>query len=47
MKKDPCWDGYKMVGTKKKGGKDVPNCVEASECNCKIPDGWKAKDEAS
>lgn len=27
MKKDPCWDGYKMIGTKKKGGKEVPNCV--------------------
>jgi len=24
---DPCWKGYKMVGTKKKGGKEVPNCV--------------------
>jgi len=25
--KDPCWKGYKMVGTKKKDGKEVPNCV--------------------
>jgi len=24
---DPCWAGYKMVGTKKKNGKTVPNCV--------------------
>jgi len=24
---DPCWDNYKMVGTKKKGKKTVPNCV--------------------
>jgi hypothetical protein len=24
---DPCWKDYKMVGTKKKGGKEVPNCV--------------------
>lgn len=24
---DPCWDGYEMVGTKKKGNKEVPNCV--------------------
>ena len=24
---DPCWDNYKQVGTKKKGGKTVPNCV--------------------
>ena len=26
-KKDPCWSGYEMVGMKKKGGKEVPNCV--------------------
>jgi hypothetical protein len=24
---DPCWDGYKQVGMKKKNGKMVPNCV--------------------
>lgn len=24
---DPCWDDYKMIGTKNKGGKQVPNCV--------------------
>ena len=24
---DPCWDGYKQVGTKNKNGKKVPNCV--------------------
>jgi hypothetical protein len=24
---NPCWDGYKPVGTKKKGGRTVPNCV--------------------
>jgi hypothetical protein len=25
---DPCWKGYKMIGTKPgKGGKEVPNCV--------------------
>jgi hypothetical protein len=27
MKDDPCWKGYQMVGKKKKGGKEVPNCV--------------------
>jgi len=26
-KDNPCWDGYKPVGTKKKNGKIVPNCV--------------------
>ncbi len=24
---DPCWDGYERVGSKKKAGKTVPNCV--------------------
>lgn len=28
---NPCWDGYKPVGTKKKGGKTVPNCVPVNE----------------
>ncbi len=22
-----CWKGYKLAGTKKKGGKEVPNCI--------------------
>ena len=26
-KDDPCWSGYHMVGTKQKGGREVPNCV--------------------
>lgn len=26
-KKDPCWKGYKQIGTKDKDGKTVPNCV--------------------
>ena len=28
---DKCWDGYKAKGTKKKGGKTVPNCVKEEE----------------
>ena len=28
---DKCWDGYKAKGTKKKGGKEVPNCVKVDE----------------
>tara|TARA_B100002019_G_scaffold107540_1_gene92363 strand:- start:1727 stop:3832 length:2106 start_codon:yes stop_codon:yes gene_type:complete len=28
---DKCWDGYVAKGTKKKNGKDVPNCVPANE----------------
>jgi hypothetical protein len=30
-KDNPCWKGYKPVGTKKKGGKTVPNCVPTNE----------------
>ena len=26
-----CWKGYKAKGTKKKGGKEVPNCVKEDE----------------
>ena len=31
--KEPCWDGYEMIGYKTKDGKKVPNCVpiEAAE----------------
>ena len=28
---DPCWDSHKQVGMKKKGGKEVPNCVPKEE----------------
>jgi hypothetical protein len=27
----PCWSGYKQIGTKKKAGKIVPNCVPVVE----------------
>jgi hypothetical protein len=27
---DPCWKGYKQIGMKKKGNKEVPNCVPES-----------------
>jgi hypothetical protein len=30
---DPCWDGYVQLGTKKKGGKEVPNCVPMESAN--------------
>lgn len=29
--KNPCWKGYKQVGSKKKNGKMVPNCVPINE----------------
>ena len=28
---EACWDGYKQVGMKDKGGKMVPNCVPVEE----------------
>ena len=27
LEQDPCWKGYRQLGTKKKNGKEVPNCV--------------------
>ena len=35
--KDPCWPGYKQVGTKMKNGKEVPNCVPINEA---LEDKW-------
>jgi len=28
---NPCWEGYEMIGTKMKKGKEVPNCVPKKE----------------
>lgn len=28
---DPCWDGYRQLGMKKKSGKEVPNCIPEEE----------------
>ena len=42
-KDDPCWKGYKQIGMKKKGGKEVPNCVPedieeaANDCDESCP----------
>jgi hypothetical protein len=33
--KDPCWKNYRMLGTKKKGDKQVPNCVPESVSEAK------------
>ena len=30
-KDNPCWKGYKPVGTKEKAGRTVPNCVPVEE----------------
>ena len=42
-KDNPCWDGYKPVGTKKKGGKTVPNCVPESVAEGAVPDNRKIR----
>jgi len=39
---DSCWDGYKAKGTKKKGGKDVPNCVKEEEV---LPEEYSVSEE--
>jgi hypothetical protein len=36
---DPCWKGYRMVGTKKKRGKRVPNCVPVTEATLPVQNG--------
>ena len=46
-KDNPCWKGYKPVGTKKKNGRTVPNCVpNANEDVVEVNDYFKRrKDE--
>jgi hypothetical protein len=40
---DPCWTGYRQIGTKKKNGRDVPNCVpEETELDEKKSETWEA-----
>lgn len=34
---DPCWKGYKMVGSKMKKGRKVPNCVPVEEATTRLP----------
>jgi hypothetical protein len=33
----PCWKGYEQVGTKRKNGKEVPNCVPIKEMTLHTP----------
>lgn len=35
--KNPCWKGYKAIGTKMKNGREVPNCVPIKETVEKEP----------
>lgn len=43
---NPCWKGYKPVGTKKKGGRTVPNCVPKESVEENIIDNPEYNDEA-
>ena len=36
-KDDPCWKGYAQLGMKKKGNRDVPNCVPVNESEDTCP----------
>ena len=40
---DTCWDGYKAKGTKKKDGKEVPNCVKEGKIADQMRANLKAK----
>lgn len=40
---NPCWKGYKPVGTKKKAGKTVPNCVPVKEDDVEESAAWQKK----
>ena len=44
--KNPCWKGYKPVGTKKKNGKTVPNCVPEEYRNISRKSGIMTKQAA-
>ena len=37
---DPCWKNYKQLGTKKKNGKTVPNCVPKESVEESAPPGF-------
>lgn len=42
-KSDPCWDDHEMVGTKKKNGKTVPNCVPKESVVSELTDKEREK----
>jgi len=46
-KDNPCWKGYKPVGTKKKAGRTVPNCVPVKEAEEKVIVNGKLVDPTS
>ena len=40
---DTCWDGYKAKGTKKKNGREVPNCVKEEDIEVNHIDGSRTQ----
>jgi hypothetical protein len=44
---NPCWKGYKAYGTKKKNGKEVPNCTPVDEAFEKFTEEHGAGDEGT
>jgi hypothetical protein len=40
---DPCWDGYEMIGMKKKGKKEVPNCVPEDDAKESVTEGYMSE----
>lgn len=45
--KDPCWKDYKQLGTKKKKGKTVPNCVPKNEDHTGFDSAWGSNSYAT
>jgi len=45
---DPCWSGYKQIGTKMKKGRRVPKCVPVKEDEMadQAPAGWTERDNS-
>jgi len=44
---DPCWKGYRQLGTKKKAGKQVPNCVPEETDIDEAAPAWTRKEGKS
>lgn len=42
-KDNPCWKGYKPVGTKKKNGRTVPNCVPKESIDTELDESDLAR----
>lgn len=42
---DPCWDDYRQLGTKKKNGREVPNCVPKESTEVTLDEGQDFHEE--